>query len=171
MTRVDGYLLDTCILDYWHDTRQPQHPHVMARIKTLQDKAPMLISVITIGEIEYGHRVESPLMDTPIQVEFRQFVAERVPVVLDVTKWTAVYYGQMRAHLFQEFSPKKKRNGLRVEQLSDPMTGKELGIQENDLWMAAQAAERNLVFVTGDAMNNIRSVVSDMVRFENWAKA
>jgi predicted nucleic acid-binding protein len=47
------------------------------------------------------------------------------------------------------------------------VTSQELGIQENDLWMAAQALEYNLVFVTNDKMERIREVCADL-QLENW---
>ncbi len=78
-------------------------------------------------------------------------------------------YGDLRARLFEKFAPKKRRRkGLRPEELIDPVTAKELGIQENDLWIAAQAIERNLVLVTNDAMARIQEVASEL-KVEDWA--
>jgi tRNA(fMet)-specific endonuclease VapC len=78
-------------------------------------------------------------------------------------------YGDLRARLFEKFAPKKRRRkGLRPEELVDPVTAKELGIQENDLWIAAQAIERNLVLVTNDAMARIQEVASEL-KVEDWA--
>jgi predicted nucleic acid-binding protein len=37
-----------------------------------------------------------------------------------------------------------------IEEWVDKATGQKLGIDENDLWMCAQAKERNLVLVTAD---------------------
>ncbi len=169
MTGVDGYLLDTCIISYWYDERRKQHPHVVARIETLPDETPLRISSITLGEVEYGHRAESPTMDTPVQVVYREFIANRLPNALNISRGTAFYYGRIRARLFEKFIGKRKRKHLRPEQATDPVTGKELGIDENDLWIAAQAAERNLVLVTSDAMHHIRAIVGDLLRIENWA--
>lgn len=165
---MDGYLLDTCILSYWFDTHVPQHNSVTAGVEALPRESPLRISVITWGEIEYGHRKAfgaSPLA----QRRFRSFVTERVPSVIEVRRGTAAYYGEIRARLFDTYAPGKQRKGLRPEQLVDPITSKTLGIQENDLWMAAQAAEHNLVFVTGDKMDHLKAVADD-VRFEDWTK-
>jgi predicted nucleic acid-binding protein len=54
--------------------------------------------------------------------------------------------------------------------LVDPLTAKCLGIQENDLWIAAQAYESNLVLVTHDKMDRLREVASDLLAFEDWAE-
>ncbi|MCH7920211.1 MAG: hypothetical protein IIC50_19795 [Planctomycetes bacterium] len=76
----------------------------------------------------------------------------------------------LRAALFDKYAPKKNRKGLRPEQLIDPVTSKGLGVQENDIWIASQALEHNLVLVTNDQMNHLREVASDL-RVENWALA
>jgi len=53
---------------------------------------------------------------------------------------TANTYGELRSLLFDKYAPNDKRKkNLRPEQLVDPITSLELGIQENDLWIAAQA--------------------------------
>ncbi len=68
-------------------------------------------------------------------------------------------------------SPRKVKK-RRAEQLCDPITGRELGIDENDLWIVAQAAERNLVLVTHDKIVRIREALQNIgagVRIEDWA--
>lgn len=52
-------------------------------------------------------------------------------------------------------------------------TAPELGIDENDLWIVAQAVERNLVLVTSDKMRRIRKTIRELhsgFRVEDWAK-
>ena len=165
---MDGYLLDTCMLRYWYDEREDQRPHVLAHIEAVPGDL-LFVSAVSMGEVEYGHRTASPT-DTPVQIAFRRFIAARLPKVLDISPGTAHYYGRLRARLFEKFVSKRKRSGLRPEQLTDPVTSKELGIQENDLWITAQAAERRLVLVTADSMHHIRAVIGDLLRIENWAK-
>ena len=98
----------------------------------------------------------------------QQFLFNQLPQVLDVTTTTRIYYGSLRARLFNRFAPAdKRRKGQRPEQLTDPLTGLELGIQENDLWIAAQALEHNMVLVTNDGLARIRGVGMDL-RVENW---
>lgn len=88
----------------------------------------------------------------------------------DVTKATRIYYGSLRASVFEKYAPNaKRRSGLRPAQLIDPVTSQELGIQENDLWIAAQALEYNLVFVTNDKMERMRDVCEEL-QIENWAR-
>jgi predicted nucleic acid-binding protein len=42
--------------------------------------------------------------------------------------------------------------------------GNKIGIDENDLWIVALAAERNLTLITHDRMRRIRDVVQQDVR-------
>jgi tRNA(fMet)-specific endonuclease VapC len=167
---VHGYLLDTNIVMYWFDPRRPQHERVMQRIEERPEAAPLMISAITLGEIEFGLQVSK--VSTPEQEasqdELRVFIDTNLPMVLDVTKATRVYYGLLRASVFEKYAPNaKRRSGLRPEQLIDPVTSRELGIQENDLWMAAQALQYNLVFVTNDKIERIREACADL-QIENW---
>ena len=163
-----GYLFDTNILDYWFDDHRPEHENVIRRMNAIDPHSPLRISAISLGEIEYGHRCVSAA-DTAIQLTFKEFVATRLPRVLTVDRSTSVHYGQIRARLFRKFAAKNDRKSLRTCQLVDPVTERSLGIQENDLWIAAQASEFNLVLVTHDRMERIRDVASDLLVVEDWA--
>jgi len=49
----------------------------------------------------------------------------------------------------------------------DELTGEKLQIDENDLWICAQAAERNLVLVTMDSgIGRIRDAVPNLLRLK-----
>jgi predicted nucleic acid-binding protein len=53
----------------------------------------------------------------------------------------------------------------------DPVTSKELGVQENDLWFVAVAMHYNLSFISRDEMPRIREVVKRFglgVTFDDW---
>jgi tRNA(fMet)-specific endonuclease VapC len=163
---VHGYLLDTNIVAYWFDERRSEHPRVIQHIQELPDATPLMISAITLGEIEYG--LQEARIDTLKQETFRAFISANLPIVLDITKATRIYYGSLRASVFEKYAPNARRHrGLRPEQLIDPITSRELGIQENDLWIAAQALEYNLVLVTNDKMDRIRDVCEDL-QVKNW---
>lgn len=164
-----GYLLDTNIVAFWFDENRPEHQSVVSRIDALDPDTPLRVSAITLGEIHYGHQATSTV-ETPIQAEFSQFLRHQLPSVLGIRQTTSLYYGQLRARLFERFAPRKGRRRLRPEQLTDPVTAMELGIQENDVWIAAQAAERNLVLVTHDMMARIKNVADNLLHIEDWAK-
>jgi len=161
------YLLDTCIWSYWFNPNSPEHSCIENHVAKLADKSVLGISIITWGEIFYGHRVESRY-DKPVQLEYVQFVKSKNPKIFFVDIHTATKYGELRARLFEKI-PKKKRRKLRPEQVIDPISSRELGMQENDLWMAAQAITRNLKLVTNDKLGRIRSITSNELSLDNWA--
>ena len=142
------------------------HSHIAA----LPEESPLRISAITLGEIEYGHRAEAKGPPLPIQKQFHRFVRNIDPMVLRVGEHTAEHYGILRAALFEKYAPKDaKRKIKRPEQLIDPITSKELGIQENDLWICAQALEHRLVLVTHDKKMVRLHELAPELEIEDWA--
>ena len=142
-----GYLLDTQTICYWFDDHAPEYVNVNAHIRKVPADSPLMVSVITLGEIEYGHCL-AEIPDLKKQEEFRKFLEDTFPSPLEISIFTPRYYGEIRALLFTKYPPKGKNR--RPEQCHDPATASELGIDENDLWIASQAYEHNLVLVTND---------------------
>ena len=167
------FLLDTMMIDYWFDGRSEFHDSVRRTADAISTSGSQVcVSVITLGEIEHGRAVNPGGMGGRLD-EYSRFVRESLPRILEVSKHTAEPYGRVRAALFEKFAPNVRRGkGKRPEELVDPATSKELGIDENDLWLIAQAIERNLVLVTGDKMTRIKEAVREIqpsFAFENWA--
>ena len=171
---MPGYLIDTQTISYWFDGKSGNYPRVQAAAEQRRGIGPLYVSAISLGEIEYGHAVH-PTGAGPQREGFVKFMREELPQVLHVDKHTAEPYGQIRAALFERFaSSHRKGRAKRAEELCDPTTGRELGIDENDLWIVAQAAERNLVLVTHDRLVRIREALQDLnlgPRLEDWAAA
>jgi len=178
---VRDFLLDTQTVRYWHDSVCSQHVAVsgnVARIRQLaaplEDKPRLLVSVVTLGEIEFGHRVALD-PDPAAQAAYIKFVAEELPNPFELSSDAAVAYGELRTRLFNKYAPANKRKPkMRPEQLVDPATAKELQIQENDLWLCAQAIAHGMVLVTNDRMTQIRDVATNMnppLLVQNWTIA
>ncbi len=176
---MPDYLLDTNILAYWYDTMRPEHAKVVARVSAARLPEPetnyvsrLFVSVVTLGEIEYGHRV-TLTPDPAKQVAYAKFVQEQCPEALEMNRHVAEQYGDMRAWLFNNCGPNaKKSKAKRAEELVNPATGKELGIDENDLWIAAQAKTHNLVLVTHDSKHNFAMMLNQFapaLTVEDWA--
>jgi tRNA(fMet)-specific endonuclease VapC len=175
---VRDFLLDTQTISYWYAASRPEHQAVMANVESLRRQVEsmeyeprLLVSVITLGEIEFGYRA-NPSLSSSFKAEYLRFVTQQLPVVLDVTKDTVAAYGELRNRLFEKVPKEKRRRKMRPEQLIDPITSKELGIQENDLWLSAQAVAHDMVLVTNDKMLRIREVSQGMqpaLRIQNWA--
>ena len=61
-------------------------------------------------------------------------------------------YAQLKADMAKRYLPNASKKGRPrwLEDWVDKTKGKKLGIDENDLWMCAQAKERELILVTTD---------------------
>lgn len=176
---MPDYLLDTNILSMWYDPARPEYTKVIARVAAVRVPdaltgyvSRLFVSTVTLGEVEYGHRVA--LSPDPVkQTEYVKFIRQQCPEALDITRHVAEQYGQMRAWLFENCSPKSSRSkAKRAEQLVFPATGQELGIDENDLWIAAQAMTHDFVLVTHDRRGNFGKVLNQFdsaIRVEDWA--
>lgn len=169
---MPGYLLDTQTIRYWCDGQSGRFPAVEAEAAKRSADSPLYVSAVTLGEIEYGHAA-NPEGAGEKRTEFLSFLRQSLPQVLEISRHTAEPYGTIRALLVEKFPPsggwgRKKR----IEQAYDPVAARELGIDENDLWIVAQAVERNLVLVTSDKMDRIRRSVNEIYpefQFEDWS--
>lgn len=183
---MPDYLLDTNILSYWYNPNCAENEKVVARVNAVRKQDPatvyvprFFVSVITLGEIEYGARA-SHVPDPAKQAEYeardaakKKFVLEQCPEVLELTKHVVEQYGELRAWLFNNCGPRVKRRSkkARAEELVYPTTGKELGIDENDIWIAAQAKTHNLVLVTRDSKGNFGKLLKEFepkMVVEDW---
>jgi tRNA(fMet)-specific endonuclease VapC len=164
---IDGYLLDTGIVGHYFC----RHVNVIAKIESLPDDTPLFISAITRGEIEFGHcRTQST--DHERRAEFIRFVRDsfRGTFIIPVTKDTGAQYGELKAKLFAKYPP-TSQNENHPELGIDMVTGSSLGIDENDLWIASQAIQHNLILVTADNMTRIKSIADGLLDdAENWTE-
>lgn len=159
-------LLDTCVWSDWYDAAK--NTYIIKKLEREQD-IRIYLSAVTLGELQYGFDVLSQREKQELG-DVIEFVHGQGPTIVEINRHVAREYGRIRAKLFERFAPnEKKRKGLRPEQLCDPVTSLELGIQENDLWIAAQAITYDLILVTNDKINRIREVVGDELHIENWA--
>ena len=174
------FLLDTQTLRYWYDEECMQHAAVIDNIELLKKKARPLehkprlwVSVLTLGEIEFGHRVQTGDF-TKKQEAFNQFVHQELRLHQEVTDDAVTAYGEIRSRLFNKYAPGAKRKPkMRPQQLTDPITALALTIQENDLWLCAQAVGHGMVLVTNDKMDAIRNASKGMepaLLIENWTR-
>jgi predicted nucleic acid-binding protein len=61
----------------------------------------------------------------------------------------------------------------RLKQLVDPDTTEDLGVQENDVWIAAQAITQNFTLVTHDSRGHFGALLRHFhatLRVEDWAQ-
>ncbi len=95
--------------------------------------------VIVAGELlDMAHRSERAAANLP---RFREFLEDIA--LYSVDEVTAAVYGEFKAALFAKFGPKEKEKRRRF-------TLSQLGVGENDLWIAAIALQHGLTVISAD---------------------
>ena len=167
MNSIEGYLLDTNIASASWDYGAPNHRCVRQRLEELGD-AIVYVATVSIAEVEYGLQI-APSIDAQRQSIVRSAMADFK--VLHVDHHTAKIYAEIRASLFRTHAPRNRRGRITqryIEDLVERTTGKELGIQENDLWIVSVAVQYNLIFVTKDRMHRVIEAAEYSDRTEYW---
>jgi predicted nucleic acid-binding protein len=165
---VEGYLLDTCAVSAFMDTGHPCHVSVRAEIDAIEIGAPRYISRVTLAEIEFGILLDEAV--TGIQNPRATAIlaeAQKYPI-REITKHTAHEYAELRKNIAtSHLSTFIRSNRPRwIDQWVDRVTQERLQIDENDLWICAQARETNLIIVTTDKKMVTRISTADpLVRF------
>ncbi len=168
---MDGYLFDTNAVSPLWNVRHPEHDIIKDFFASVS-QSPVWLSTIVLAEIEYGMKI-TPEMDIDSQNQVRHEMSNH-PFILDIDKHTIGPYSDLRAELFKKFSPRDRRGRLTVkwpEDLIERTSAKELGVQENDIWIAAQAIQYNLILVTGDHMQRLVDVSENLdnpLRIARW---
>lgn len=128
------YLLDTnhCSSIIFNDQT------VIARVEAI-GISNIAISAITEGELLY--MAENSVSKTDNLVIITEFL-EDMPVY-DVDRGTSRIYAKLKAKIMDRFAS-KERNKRRKTQMH------ELGIGENDLWIASTAIQNKLIVVSAD---------------------
>lgn len=169
---ADLYLLDTTVASVAWDGGREGNEQARTFLEDLRSRGTVVISVVTIGEIEYGLRV-SPKADARRQAMMREAM-RAYSLVKEITRHTAIYWAETRAKLFKRHATAEAKGRLREkwpEDLVDRTTARSLGVQENDIWLAAQAREWNAFLVTGDRMDRIAMLSLDPpLRMLKWRK-
>ena len=160
------YLLDTNIWSDWYNPKKKAY--VIEKLKE-REGSKLHLSVVVLGEIHYGCEIYT-LREKRELGDVAEFVSGQMPEIIEVDRHVSMVYGKLRAGLFEKYAPGElKKKGMRPEQLVDPCTSLTLQIQENDLWIVAQAINRGLVLATNDKkMKPIWEVAGDDLQVEIW---
>jgi tRNA(fMet)-specific endonuclease VapC len=162
----DAYLLDTSIASIAWDGGHPHHTVVRERLADLGDDS-ISICAISLGEKEYGLQV-SPGIDQERSNAVRKAMGQYN--VWNIDRHTAEYYGLIRGELFKRYASRHKRERLkekRPEELLDETSSRELGIQENDLWIVSVAVQYDLRFITRDKkIHRILDIARDAFSYD-----
>jgi predicted nucleic acid-binding protein len=148
---VTGYLLDTTALSWYLNPLHHCHAAAASAINALPPNSPKLVAAPTLAELDYGGRLAEQVGSAYLG-EFR----ERLEIVrqytcLPISHHTAEEYSVLKAKLAARMQRKPHGKLPRwIEDWVDRGSAKQLQIDENDVWIAAVAKERDLTVVTGD---------------------
>jgi len=155
-----GYLFDTNIWSYAFE----QATFVTDKIQKFEN-SQIYLSVVVWGEVIFGAKANPKF---PFD-EYREFIHKDKPLILPIDEHVAEVFGALKAEIFKKKSAKVFRaNSGRENLLKNPIPAKDIGVDENDLWLAAQALAHNLILITGDRMQNILELAPKNLKYELW---
>lgn len=150
---MNGYLLETNTLSALLGLDHAKHAAAVATVQGLPDEALKFISCVTLAELQFGKELITAFTgQTPPHLT--SILAQAAAgAILDVTRHTAANYAELKAKLAHTYLDKwmRKDRPRWVENWIDKATGQKLQVDENDLWLCAQAREHDLILVTADA--------------------
>lgn len=160
---MDTYLLDTNLVSVLYDAGRSNHLTVRSALAAFDPAASQLVSAITIGELRFGLALSRAAGRPLAHIEACIERTEEHPLA-GVGRHTAEAFGYVKSSVALQRVDIRRRMPRWVEAWSDRVSGQLLQIDENDLWIAAQAVERNLVVVTSDPdfMNVIAPAVPEL---------
>lgn len=149
---MPGYLFDTSALSTSLNIRHPRHSEVRAAIDELDPNKSTFLSVIVLAELGFGVKLAESDSATHSPDMEEMLVKAQGHAVLELTRHTASAYAELKAALAGAYLAKALRRDRPrwVEDWVDRATGQKLQVDENDLWICAQAKERGLTVVTTD---------------------
>ncbi|MEX0809124.1 MAG: PIN domain-containing protein [Dongiaceae bacterium] len=162
-----GYLFDTCAVSSLLNPRHQHHSATRMVVAGLPHGAPQFVSIVTIGEMEFGLKMAEHASSTHLAQFRTRIEAIKAYPVLDITKHTASAFAELKSQL--ALTVQRRANSQKLsrwlEDWIDANTGKQLQIDENDLWVAAQAKERDFTLISGDEDMVRLSKVDSTIRF------
>ncbi|WP_068086976.1 PIN domain-containing protein [Novosphingobium rosa] len=160
---MDSYLLDTNLVSVLYDAHRPSHDAVRQAVASLDQRSVQLVSVVTVGELRFGLALSRACGRPLAHIEACLEKAEEHPLA-EVSRHTAEAFAEVKSRIAMARVDIRKRIPRWVEGWSDRVSGQLLQIDENDLWIAAQALERNYVVITSDKdfTRIIAAAVSDL---------
>ena len=152
---VKGYLIDANHIGAW----EMKQPTFMARLNQKPPECLIFISVVTLGEVEWG-LLTTTTTNAARRKEWRKFVDRELRHYhLDLTLSMSATYADILNRLWLANPPVRG-----VETDAHLLS---MGVDVNDVWLVAVALERGLTVLTEDKMTAIRAVVPE-VAFDCW---
>ena len=149
---MEGYILDTSVLSAHLDPDHKDHASIRKRVRKLEEHVRLFLSAVSFAELRFGVKLAETFGHGRLPTLRKTLVDARKFPILDVTHHTAAAYADLKVTLAQTYLRKASAKGRRrwIEDWVHKTTGKQLQIDENDLWICAQAKERDFLVCTAD---------------------
>lgn len=146
---MDIHLLDTNVISVLFDARRPNHSAVRTALEALGPDDPQYVSVAVMAELRYGMEAAALAGQDVTHIRRTLIEADRYPLA-EINRHTAEAYGDVKARLAHRWVDLATRLPRWVEDWKERASTRTLQIDENDLWLVAQAVERNYRLITSD---------------------
>jgi predicted nucleic acid-binding protein len=146
---MEQILLDTNFVSVLFDPRRPNYTAVEARARAFAQTDLVYLSVIVLAELRYGIEAAERAGQDITHIRGTLTQAATYPLA-EIGRHTAEAYGEVKARLAAHYLDLSRRVPRWLEDWQDRVPSKTLQVDENDLWIVAQAIERDYLLVTSD---------------------
>lgn len=147
---MDFHLLDTNIISVLFDQRRANHVAVRTALEGINQGDAQYVSVVGMAELRYGMQAAALAGQDVTHIRQTLDEADRFNLA-EINRHTAEAYGEVKARLADHWVDLNRKMPRWPEDWKERVSGKTLQIDENDLWLVAQAIERNYHLITSDA--------------------
>lgn len=154
---MKGYLIDTNHVGALFR----KEAKVMVRANLIPPENLPRVSTITLGEIEAGNIMTKERNQLKRDAFLAYVYEDFLPYALCVDERTRISYAKIIGKILKEYpktNPDKRTERHLVE----------IGVDINDVWIAAVAHQHGMVLVTHDNMEKIKEAISSELVFEDW---
>ena len=153
---MPGYLLDTNHICAW----ESGDPKFLARARKEPVENTLWVCPISIGEVEWGLCSTSTTNQARRDACRRFLATEVLQFVWEMRATTGVVYGDVMRRIWEKHKPASGRVETQAHLSS-------LGVDVNDVWIAAVAIEHGLTLLTSDRLDTLRECVPEL-KVDNW---
>ena len=146
---MEQILLDTNFVSVLFDSRRPNFDAVKARAQAFTENDLIYLSAIVLAELRYGMEAAQRAGQDISHIRHTLVQGATYPLA-EVGRHTAEAYGDVKARLADHYLDLVRRPPRWIENWQDRASGQMLQVDENDLWIVAQAVERDYLLLTSD---------------------
>lgn len=149
---MTGYIYDTSVLSALLDAAHLRHSDIAHAIADLPKDTSHFVSAVSLAELTFGVRMSEAFSPGRLPALEQMLIDMRSYGVLEVGHHTSSAYAELKTNLAKRYLLKANRRDRPrwLEEWPLNNRGQRLQVDENDLWLCAQAKERSLTLLTAD---------------------